>query len=81
MDLKSQIKRGDIHVPNAKKALIGARIAQAEIGDIIDRSGMVYPPYFTRWNSGIAHIIAKEHQKLKGMDLLQISLREPHFWH
>lgn len=68
MDLKCQIRRGDIHIPNPKKGIIGAHIAQAEMGDILSSStnAMVYPPYFSNWNSGISHIIRKEHSKLKG---------------
>lgn len=66
MDLKYQISHGDIQIPNPKKALIGAHIAQAELGDFLESSGMVYPPYFPSWDSGISHIIRKEHRKLKG---------------
>lgn len=65
-DLKCQIRRGDIHIPNYNKPSIGARLAQAEMGDIDESQGMLYPPYFPSWNSGIAHIIRKEHKKLKG---------------
>ena len=67
MDLKHQIKRGDVHIPNAKNGTIGALLAQAEMGDFIESKGMVYPPFFPNWNSGIAHIIRKEHFKLKGI--------------
>lgn len=69
IDLKCQIKRGDIHIPNSKKGLIGARIAQVEMGNASDSTTTptVYPPYFPNWNSGIAHIIGKEHKKLKGI--------------
>lgn len=74
MDLKYQIARGDIQVPNPKKSIIGAHIAQAEMGDILDSNGMVYPPYFPNWDSGISHIIRKEHRKLRG-----IIMGFPHF--
>ncbi len=74
LDLRQQIKRGDIHVPNTKKAIIGARIAQAELGDLNEPQGMLYSPYFPNWNSGIAHIIRKEHKKLKGKNLNMIIL-------
>ena len=68
MDLKHQIKRGDIHIPNPKLGIVGAHIAQVEMGDILcsATSPTVYPPYFSNWNSGISHIIRKEHTKLKG---------------
>ena len=66
MDLKYQIARGDILIPNPKKAVIGAHIAQTEMGDFCESSGVVYPPYFPTWDSGISHIIRKEHRKLKG---------------
>lgn len=67
-DLKFQIKRGDLRVPNHKKSIIGAAIAQAEFGDVVETSGVVYPAFYPepQWNTGIAHIIAKEHKKLKG---------------
>ena len=67
MELKYQILRGDIHVPNTKKAVIGAHIAQVEMGDFLEPNVMVYPPYFPNWDSGISHIIRKEHSKLKGI--------------
>ena len=70
-----QIKRGDIHVPNSKKAIIGARIAQVELGDLKESQGMLYPPYFPNWNSGIAHIIRKEHKKLKGIVVIVLDLQ------
>lgn len=70
-DLKYQIKRGDIQVPDGKKSGIGALLAQAEFGDIekTESSPMfVYPPYFPeqQWNDGISYQIAKEHKRLKG---------------
>lgn len=70
MELKYQISRGDIQIPNPKKALIGAHIAQTEMGDFLEQGGMVYPPYFPIWDSGISHIIRKEHRKLKGKSLI-----------
>lgn len=67
LDIKCQIRRGDINIPYPKKGVIGAHIAQAEMGDILgSNTAMVYPPYFPNWNSGISHIIRKEHTKLKG---------------
>ncbi len=70
MDLKCQIRRGIIQVPSSKMGIIGAHIAQVEMGDIQEPSeAMVYPPYFPHnfWNTGITHIIRKEHRKLKGV--------------
>ena len=68
LDLKNQIRRGDTHIPNNKMAIIGAHIAQAEMGDLHNSSTnvMVYPPYFPSWNSGISHLIRKEHARLQG---------------
>ena len=38
------------------------------MGDVNETNGsMVYPHYFPNWNSGISHIIRKEHRKLKGV--------------
>ena len=76
-DLKFQIKRGDLRVPNHKKSIIGATIAQVEFGDKIEPSDngatnltpcVAYPAFFPEpeWNTGIAHIIAKEHTKMIG---------------
>ena len=70
-DLKYQIRRGEIQVPDGKKSGIGALLAQVEFGDIekTESSPMfVYPPYFPeqQWNDGISYQIAKEHKKLKG---------------
>ena len=76
-DLKNQIRHGLTHIPDSKKALVGATIAQAEFGDMKEHNttnsagqssagGLVYPEYFPNWNNGIALQIAKEHKKLKG---------------
>lgn len=76
-DLKYQIKRGDIKIPDGKKSTVGAKLAQADFGDLdvaSDQStsnspSLVYPPYYTEaeWNDGIAYLISKEHKKLKGI--------------
>ena len=74
-DLKYQIKRGDIRIPDRKKSTIGAELAQAEFGDVQVASDLskslptfVYPPCYPEqeWNDGIAYLIAKEHKRLKG---------------
>ena len=63
---------------DSRKALIGARIAQAEFGDIQEHNttnnagqtsagGFVYPKYFPTWSEGDAFRVAKEHRKLKGI--------------
>ena len=67
-DLKYQLKRGDVKVPDGKKSGIGALLAQAEFGDIERAPTFVYPPYFPvqQWKDGISHSIAVEHRKLKG---------------
>lgn len=50
--------------------MIGAYIAQTEIGDYQESfnhtPSVVYPQYFPEWTGGIAHLIAKEHKKLRG---------------
>ena len=71
-ELKYQIKRGDIHIPDRKKCIIGAHIAQVDFGDYQDNFNrslnVVYPQYFPEWTDGIAHLIAKEHKKLRGIE-------------
>ena len=72
-DLKYQVKRGDIRIPDSKKSAVGAQLAQAEFGDFEQTSDLsktfVYPPYYPEqeWNDGIAYLIAKEHKRLKGL--------------
>ncbi len=68
---------GLTRVPDSKKALIGATIAQADFGDVTEHNstttagqtsagGLTYPDYFPNWSSGDGLLIAKEHKKLKG---------------
>lgn len=75
-DLKWQIKSGQIDVPDSKKSEMGAYIAQVDFGDRIvtpvQSLCVNYPAYFPNWNGGLAHIIAKEHNKLRGKLLLNI---------
>ena len=70
--LKCQIRRGEISIPDRKKSAIGAHIAQVDFGDYQDNLNhtlnVVYPKYFPDWTDGIAHLIAKEHKKLRGID-------------
>lgn len=70
-DLKWQIKSGQIDVPDSKKSEMGAYIAQVDFGDRIvtpvQSLCVNYPAYFPNWNGGLAHIIAKEHNKLRGV--------------
>lgn len=69
-DVKFQLFHGLTFVHDSRKAIIGARIAQAEFGDFKERNtssmGLVYPRYFPNWSEGDALHIAKEHMKLKG---------------
>ena len=73
--LRYQIQQGEIHIPDRKKSMIGAYIAQTEIGDYQESfnhtPSVVNPQYFPEWTGGIAHLIAKEHKKLRG-DLVVI---------
>jgi len=77
-DLKSQLRHGLTRIPDRRKPLVGAAIAQAEFGDYKEHNsassnaqsstagGLVYPEYFPNWSNGDPHLIAKEHKKLKG---------------
>lgn len=68
-DLKYQLTRGDIRVPDHKMAVVAACMAQVELGDSSPRctSGTAYPAYFPGWNGAVAHATGKEHEKLKGI--------------
>lgn len=68
-DTKFQIREETILVPEARKGIIGACLAQVEFGDqrlspagipIID-----YPAYFPKWQ-GSLHTVVNEHQKMRG---------------
>ena len=68
--MKFHLKEGYIVIPESKMIVIGAYIAQVEMGDLEETAAgmpkMTYPPYFPQWNQGVAHLTAKEHRKLKG---------------
>ena len=76
MAVKRQIKEGSLFLQDCQKGIIGAYIAQAELGDIREVGGpgsgtevvnqYGYPEYFPEWNVGIVKNIADEHRKLKG---------------
>ena len=58
-------------VPRDLKPVVGALIAQAELGSYresrLHSQALVYPPYFPDWSEGIAYQISREHKKLVGM--------------
>ena len=89
-DLKYQIKRGDIKIPDNKKSTVGAKLAQADFGDLdvasdstCNSAAFVYPPYYTEaeWNDGIAYLISKEHKKLRGLFSIVATLIGSHPGH
>ena len=78
-DLKHQIQRGQLSVPEEVKKTVGALTAQIEIGDYRETHphapALIYPAYFPDWNDGVAFNISKEHKKLRGQSTEPISLQ------
>ena len=69
LQLKADLKNGDIRVPEGKVGLIGSLMAQSEMGDAPPRHGaapLVYPEYFANWKDGYPRRIGIEHKQLKG---------------
>ena len=71
LQLRADMKCGDLPVPDSKVGLMGALLAQSEMGDPPESPipPLIYPPYFAKWEQGYPWKIALEHRKLKGKEI------------
>ena len=62
------MKCGDLTVPESKVGLMGALLAQSEMGNPPDAPipPLIYPPYFAKWEQGYPRRISLAHKKLNG---------------
>ena len=71
LQLRADMKCGDLPVPDSKVGLMGALLAQSEMGNPPEAPipPLIYPPYFAKWEQGYPWKIALEHKKLKGNEV------------
>ena len=74
LQLRADMKCGDLSVPESRVGLVGALLAQSEMGNPPEASipPLIYPPYFAKWEQGYPRRIALEHRKLNGKEICSV---------